>query len=178
MLICGGSHPQAHIPPDQLTKPSFRVPLTLSQLKGCGRLGLLVNAIFFAWLVEHNRCWTSDRLARRGMDHPERCPLCGQHDETINHLLVSCVFTRQVWAGLFREVGLQELVPQQVGLFREVGLQELVPQQTEEVFEAWWHLSSQRVQGEFRRGFNSLVILGSWITWKHRNKCVFYGSAL
>jgi hypothetical protein len=35
-----------HIPPDQLTKPSFRAPLTLSQLKGCGSLGLLVNANF------------------------------------------------------------------------------------------------------------------------------------
>jgi hypothetical protein len=64
-----------------------------------------------------------------------------------------------------------------VGLFREVGLHELVPQQTEEAFEAWWHLSSQRVQGEVRRGFNSLVILGAWIIWKHRNQCVFHGSA-
>jgi hypothetical protein len=79
----------------------------------------------------------------------------------INHLLVSCVFTRQVWAGLFREVGLQELIPQQ----------------TEDAFEAWWHLSRQRVQGEVRRGFNSLVILGAWIIWKHRNQCVFRGSA-
>jgi hypothetical protein len=24
---------------------------------------------FFMWLVEHNKCWTADRLARRGMDH-------------------------------------------------------------------------------------------------------------
>jgi hypothetical protein len=23
---------------------------------------------FFIWLVEHNRCWTMDKLARRGMD--------------------------------------------------------------------------------------------------------------
>jgi hypothetical protein len=23
---------------------------------------------FFVWLVEHNRCWTADRLARRGME--------------------------------------------------------------------------------------------------------------
>jgi hypothetical protein len=43
---------------------------------------------FFVWLVEHNRCWTSDRLARRDMDHMERCP-CDQHDEMINHLQVS-----------------------------------------------------------------------------------------
>jgi hypothetical protein len=26
-------------------------------------------------------------------------------------------------------------------------------------------------------GFNSLVILGAWILWKHRNRCVFDGIA-
>jgi hypothetical protein len=46
---------------------------------------------FFIWLVEHNRCWTADKLAKRGTDHPEQCPLCEQQDETINHLLTSCV---------------------------------------------------------------------------------------
>jgi hypothetical protein len=31
---------------------------------------------FFLWLVAHNKCWTTDRLAKRGMNHPVRCPLC------------------------------------------------------------------------------------------------------
>jgi hypothetical protein len=66
---------------------------------------------FFMWLVEHNRCWTSDRLTKRGLDHPERCPLCDQHEETINHLLVACVFACQVWSGLLVAVELRELVP-------------------------------------------------------------------
>jgi hypothetical protein len=26
---------------------------------------------FFMWLVAHNRCWTTDRLARRGLPHLE-----------------------------------------------------------------------------------------------------------
>jgi hypothetical protein len=70
---------------------------------------------FFMWLVQHNRCWTSDRLAKRSMDHPECCPLCDQHEETINHLLVACVFACQVWSGLLGTVGLRELVPQPGG---------------------------------------------------------------
>lgn len=37
---------------------------------------------FFLWLAIRNRCWTSDRLARRGLSHPDRCPLCDQEDET------------------------------------------------------------------------------------------------
>jgi hypothetical protein len=47
----------------------------------------------FMWLTAHKRCWTSDRLARLGLPHPEHCPLCDQEDETLDHLLVSCVFT-------------------------------------------------------------------------------------
>ena len=30
---------------------------------------------FFLWLVAHNKCWTVDRLQKRGMNHPVRCPL-------------------------------------------------------------------------------------------------------
>jgi hypothetical protein len=49
----------------------------------------------FMWLAAHKRCWTSDQLAQWGLPHPEHCPLCDQEDETLDHLLVSCVFTRQ-----------------------------------------------------------------------------------
>ena len=47
---------------------------------------------FFVWLACQNRCWTADRLARRGLQHPLRCPLCDQSDETMRHLLVACPF--------------------------------------------------------------------------------------
>jgi hypothetical protein len=90
------------------------------------------------------------------MDHPKRCPLCDQHEETINHLLVACVFVRQVWTRLLVAVGLRELVPQK-------GVAS---------FEAWWLTSSQQLQGQARSAFNSLVIRGAWVIWKHRNKCV------
>jgi hypothetical protein len=111
--------------------------------------------------VEHNRCWTSDKLAKRGMDHPECCPLCDQQDETINHLLVSCVFARQVWAGLLQQVDLLELVPQP----------------HDEVFEDWWCTLSLWVPAQLKKGFNSLMVLGAWIIWKHRNRCLFDGLA-
>jgi hypothetical protein len=34
---------------------------------------------------------------------------------------------------------------------------------------------SSRVIEAARKDFNSLVILGAWIIWKHRNRCVFDG---
>jgi hypothetical protein len=114
---------------------------------------------FFIWLVEHNRCWTSDKLAKRGMDHPERCPLYDQQDETINHLLASCMFARQVWAGLLQPVGLLELTPQP----------------HDGLFEEWRRTVILRVPAQLKKGFNSLVVMGMWVIWKHRNSCVFNG---
>ena len=35
--------------------------------------------------------------------------------------------------------------------------------------------SSSRVIEAARKDFNSLVTLGAWIIWKHRNMCVFDG---
>jgi hypothetical protein len=52
---------------------------------------------FFMWLVAHDRCWTADRLAKRGLSHLERCPHCNQEEETIGHLLLSCIFAREFW---------------------------------------------------------------------------------
>jgi hypothetical protein len=54
----------------------------------------------------------------------------------------------------------------------------LVPQPTDETFEGWWRVSSMRVQEDWlRKGFNSMVVLGAWVIWKHRNRCVFDGLA-
>ena len=50
----------------------------------------------FMWLVAHGRCWTAGRLAKKGLPHPHKCLLCHQ-EETLNHLLVSCVFSQQAW---------------------------------------------------------------------------------
>ncbi|KAK1620779.1 hypothetical protein QYE76_026296 [Lolium multiflorum] len=34
--------------------------------------------------------WTADRLARRGLQHPEMCPLCFQEEEIAEHLTLQC----------------------------------------------------------------------------------------
>ena len=115
---------------------------------------------FFLWLVAHNRCWTADRLARRGLPHPEQCPLCDQVDESIQHLLIGCVFARQFWFVILHSFGLAALAPQP----------------TDSSFDAWWEKTVSTASGEVRKGLNSLVILGAWTIWKHRNDCVFNGA--
>uniref|UniRef100_A0A0A9CGX0 Reverse transcriptase zinc-binding domain-containing protein n=1 Tax=Arundo donax TaxID=35708 RepID=A0A0A9CGX0_ARUDO len=116
---------------------------------------------FFVWLIAHNKCWTAERLARRGLPHPERCPLCDQKAETIDHLLGLYVFAREFW---FR-------------FFTQVRLQSLSPQPTEISFHDWLERASDTTSGLIRQGTNSLIILGAWTLWTHRNRCVFDGAA-
>jgi hypothetical protein len=80
---------------------------------------------FFMWLPALRRCWTADRLQRRGLDHPDRCLLCDQAPETVNHLLTNFPFAREFW---FHFLGL-------------VNLQTLAPQPGDCVFMDWWEKS-------------------------------------
>lgn len=57
----------------------------------------------------HNMCWIANRLARSGLPHPEDLPLRDQHEETLNQLLTSSLFTRTFWFNLLQIVGLQAL---------------------------------------------------------------------
>jgi hypothetical protein len=115
----------------------------------------------FLWLAIRNRCWTADRLAKRGLPHPEHCPFCDQEEETVEHLLVTCVFARQVWFHL--------LAPLNLG--------DYIPRLRERSFAEWWRRVLRRVRKECKKGVNTLIILGAWMIWKHRNACVFDGVA-
>uniref|UniRef100_A0A0A9CVB5 Reverse transcriptase zinc-binding domain-containing protein n=1 Tax=Arundo donax TaxID=35708 RepID=A0A0A9CVB5_ARUDO len=115
----------------------------------------------FLWLAIRNICWTADRLEKRGLRHLECCPLCDQENETVQHLLTTCVFARQVWHKIFEPLGLLTLVPRR----------------SEKCFADWWRKSVRKGRKEQRKGLNTLIILGAWVIWKHRNSCVFNGTS-
>ena len=56
-----------------------------------------------------------------------------------------------------------------------LGLQALAPQAVDLSFEDWWTNASNRVTRQVQKGLNSIIILGAWSIWKHRNSCVFDG---
>jgi hypothetical protein len=49
------------------------------------------------------------------------------------------------------------------------------PQAVELSFEDWWENISKRVSGQGKKGLNSIIILGVWTLWNHRNHGVFDG---
>jgi hypothetical protein len=76
------------------------------------------------------------------------CPHCDHAEESINNLLLSCVFARMFWSKLLQRVGLQFLATQ-------IG---------EEFFDDWWALGKNQFEGwvSLQKGLNSLVTLGMW----------------
>ena len=44
-----------------------------------------------------------DQLKRRGRVLPNRCFLCEEEEETLEHLLVHCQQTRMLWEHMARE---------------------------------------------------------------------------
>jgi hypothetical protein len=78
----------------------------------------------------------------------------------MDHLLVFCVFARQFWYLLLRQVGLHSLAPQP----------------TELIFDEWWEKAHITTSGLTKKCLDSLTILGAWMIWNHRNRCVFDGA--
>jgi hypothetical protein len=51
----------------------------------------------FSWLAGKERILTWDALRRRGWEGPGYCSLCKRAPEDLNHLLIHCPFTTEVW---------------------------------------------------------------------------------
>jgi len=85
---------------------------------------------FFIWLVIHDRCWTAARRKKHGLQDDDACVLCAQAPETIDHLLVECSFSRDLWFNFFHRVGWGTLSP-------NVNDRELI---------GWWKAVRKRLQ--------------------------------
>ena len=105
---------------------------------------------FFIWLVIHDRCWTAARRKKHGLQDDDSCALCAQMSETVDHLLIACPFTREVWFRLLRRSDWLSLAPNAQSTF----------------FVSWWSTARKQLSKANRRCFDSLVILTSWMLGK------------
>lgn len=116
---------------------------------------------FFVWLVLRNRCWSSDRLAKRGLPHQPSCHLCNQCDETIQHLLLRCVYAREVWFGVLHWLGVGRLTPSSID--------HILP---------WWSSWQQTIPPKMKKGINSVIICALRCIWLERNRRIFKNKSL
>ena len=55
---------------------------------------------FFAWEVWWDKVLTMNQLKRRGFPLASRCPLCGESEEDLHHLLIHCSKVWELWSSL------------------------------------------------------------------------------
>lgn len=114
---------------------------------------------FFLWLAIRRRQWTADRRRRHGLDARDYCYLCDQEPECIDHIIVNCSYSRQVWtlAALALGIGPQ-------------------PPPTGNILD-WWTTWRSRWTGILAKGADTLFLLIAWELWKERNARCFRGAS-
>ena len=66
-----------------------------------------IRASFFGWEAAWSRLLTTDRLKRFDWSIPNRCFLCKNQEETIDHLLLFCEKTIMLWLLILSLFGVQ-----------------------------------------------------------------------
>ena len=105
----------------------------------------------------YGRCWTPDRSHRHGLQNCGNCIICDQRSETLDHLLLACVFSKEVWVTV---IGL---------LLLEMGLS------ASGMLVAWSGGCSQgsRSRKDCKEDLTALFLLVGWMLWKERNNRTF-----
>jgi hypothetical protein len=98
---------------------------------------------------------------RHGLQQSALCALCDQEAETTDHLLLNCIYSREVWFRLLSSVGLQHWAPN-----------------GDETMAVWWQQHRANAPSALRKSFDSALMLVTWSLWKERNRRVFDGAHL
>ena len=68
----------------------------------------------FAWEAAWGKVLTLNQLKRRGMTFANRCFMCEEEDETIDHLLIHCKIAKMLWDLILSTVGISWVFPHSV----------------------------------------------------------------
>ena len=100
---------------------------------------------FFFWLVVHRQCWTAARRKQHGLQDSDDCIMCAQAVEMMDHIILGCVLSRQIWAVILTKLHLLDQI-----------------QVHKEYVMLWWLRTRKVLPKENRRGFDSLFVLVGW----------------
>jgi hypothetical protein len=112
------------------------------------------------WVALQNCYCTSERLDRHGLWNNGPCAVCNQGIESVDHLQLGCVYSREVWL-----CGLQPCGWQHLTLLAHDNL------------ASWWLQSLKIVMKAGRPAFDSLCLLIAQSLWLEWNTQVFAGTS-
>lgn len=110
----------------------------------------------FEWLVAKKACLTQDNLQRRGFQLVNRCYMCKEETETINHLFLHCRAATPLWQ-LFLNI---------------LGIKWVMPSTTAELLSCW---NRKRMSKQMKKDWNTIPAAIWWCIWKERNRRCFEG---
>ena len=108
----------------------------------------------FAWEAAWGKVLTLDQLKRRGMTFANRCFMCEEEEETIDHLLIHCKIAKMLWDLFLLIVGISWVFPHSV-------LHTLL---------AW---QGAAVGKKLKKIWLAAPLCLFWNIWRARNKLVF-----
>ncbi|RVX12090.1 hypothetical protein CK203_010660 [Vitis vinifera] len=114
---------------------------------------------FFAWEATWGKALTLDLVQKRGWALANRCFMCLEKEENINHLLLHCSRTRALWDLLFALFGLSWVLPFSV----------------RETLLSWngYFLGKNR-----KKVWRAAPLHIFWTVWKERNRLAFKDESL
>lgn len=111
----------------------------------------------FLWLVRHRRIMCNMERCKRGFTLGDRCPLCNQPGEDVEHVVRRCTFAFDVWKRLLPESEMSKF--------------------TSSPFDLWL---DKNIKGSFSSihatNWPTLFAITVWWIWRWRNDVIFNGS--
>ena len=109
---------------------------------------------FFAWEASWGKVMTLDQLKKRGRSLANRCYLCEEEEETLNHLLVHCSKAKMLWELILAIVGFGWVFPFSV----------------RQVLLAW---QGTKVGKKHKKVWRAAPLCLLWAVWCERNRVGF-----
>jgi len=109
------------------------------------------------WLALQGKLNTRQRLCDRGILQEDQiaCPLCALQPESLDHILLSCSYSQQVWKSISEEMG------------KSLSL----PESFQQHYESWMVISWRSRLS--KRIWVSTFFAIAWSFWMTRNEVLF-----
>lgn len=65
---------------------------------------------FFFWLVMDDHCWTAERRFRHVLQDSSNFIFCHQLPKTLHHIIIGCVYSREVWHIILNRLHLADAI--------------------------------------------------------------------